>query len=110
MGGIFGALSLDGSAIDSAGLQRMAEQLRHRAPDGVGLYVGDVVALGHCAFHTTPESRNEQQPLTNESGSLRLILDGRIDNREDLLAAIQARGIRARDDTDAELVLRAYEL
>ena len=38
-----------------------------------------------------------------------LTLDGRVDNREELSALLTSKGYRLRDDTDAELVLRAYE-
>ena len=35
-------------------------------------------------LHSTPESLEETQPLTNEDGSLILVLDGRLDNWEEL--------------------------
>ena len=51
----------------------------------------------------------ERQPLTDESGNLSMTMDGRVDNREELISALKSKGARLRDDTDAELVLQAYE-
>ena len=57
---------------------------------------------------TTPEARHERQPLRDESGRVCLVLDGRVDNREDLGKALEAKGATLRDRTDAELVLKSY--
>ena len=50
------------------------------------------------------------QPLTDPSANLCLVFDGRVDNREELKAAIEDKSLVLRSDTDAELVLRAYEV
>jgi asparagine synthase (glutamine-hydrolysing) len=61
-------------------------------------------------FHTTPESLRETQPHRDESGSLALTMDGRVDNRAELRAWLEAKGAVLRQETDAELVLRSYEV
>jgi len=38
------------------------------------------------------------------------VLDGRVDNREELADALRAKGILPRDDSDAELVLRVLRM
>lgn len=60
-------------------------------------------------FHTTPESFLAKMPLSDETGSLCLTLDGRIDNRDELKSDLLSRGFWLRTDADAEFVLRAYE-
>jgi asparagine synthase (glutamine-hydrolysing) len=60
-------------------------------------------------LRTTPESLEETQPLANEDASVVLVLDGRVDNRDELARALRSRGAILRDASDAELVLRAYE-
>jgi asparagine synthase (glutamine-hydrolysing) len=106
--GIFGCLNLDGAPVDRALLGRMQNRLAHRGPDGAAQWVDGAVGLGHLALHTTPESVRERQPLLDASGALCLTLDGRVDNRDELLADLRAKGFEPRDDTDAELVLQAY--
>src|SRR3990167_8666785 len=109
MSGIAGIFHLDGRPADPALLHRMTEAMAHRGPDGAGHWSDGPVALGHRMLWTTPEALQEKQPLTDELGDLCLTLDGRVDNREELRQALEAGGLHLRTDTDAELVLRAYE-
>jgi asparagine synthase (glutamine-hydrolysing) len=108
--GICGSVSLDGRPADRKLLHAMAARMSPRGPNGVRHWAEGPVAFAHAALHTTPESLRETQPLTSPSGLLCLTLDGRVDNRGELKAAIEDKSILLRDDTDAELVLRAYEL
>ena len=108
MSGLAGIYSLDGSPADRALLERMTRAIAHRGPDGIRYAVDGPAALGHCLLCTTPESLRESQPLWDETGSCCLAMDGRVDNREELTAALSSAGMRLRDDTDAEIVLKAY--
>ncbi len=109
MSGISGFYNLDGRPAERVRLHQMATALAHRGPDGTRLWTQGAVALAHLMLGTTPESQREFQPLTSEDGALCLTLDGRIDNRKELIAALEQRGFHVRDNTDAEVVLRAYE-
>ena len=109
MSGIAGIYNFNGLPVDPGLLHRMIDAVAHRGPDGVRHWIDGSVGLGHCMLHTTPESVYERQPLTDESGNLCLTMDGRVDNRKELLSALKSAGARLRDDTDAELVLKAYE-
>jgi len=110
MSGLAGIYNLDGSPVDRASLQRMTALITHRGPDQTGCWINGPVGLAQTMLFSTPESLLEKQPLSDEMGELCLTLDGRIDNRHDLRAALEARGARLRTGTDAELVLRAYEI
>src|SRR2546422_5671131 len=83
----------------------MLARLAHRGPDGAGVWSEGTVGLGHRLLHTTPESLRERLPLASGDGTLVLTADARIDNRAELLGALD-RGVEA---TDAELILAAYE-
>jgi len=108
MSGIAGIVNLDGRPVEESVLAAMSAALAHRGPDGSGIWRDGAVGLVHRMLHSTPESLHETQPLRDETGQLCLVLDGRIDNREELKAAIEAAGGRLRDGTDAELVLQSY--
>jgi asparagine synthase (glutamine-hydrolysing) len=110
MSGIAGAYRLDGGPIDPALLHCMGQAMAHRGPDGITYWASGSVGLVHLKLTTTSEAVYETQPLPNEDCTLCLTMDGRVDNREALHAAIEAKGCTPRDDTDAELVLRAYEV
>lgn len=108
MSGIAGIYNLDGQPVDRARMQRMADAMAYRGPDGIGCWIDGPVGLGHAMLHTTAESLREKQPLLDEQGALCLTFDGRVDNGSELRAALQSRGLPPQADTDAELVLRAY--
>jgi asparagine synthase (glutamine-hydrolysing) len=109
MSGIIATFNLDGRPADPRVVGRMLNSMRHRGPDGQASLVSGPVALGHAVLRTTEESLREHQPLRDDSAQLALVFDGRVDNRAELNDALASSGMPPRDDTDAELVLRAYK-
>ncbi len=109
MSGIAGICNLDGRPVERARLQRMTDAIAYRGPDGVACWIDGATGLGHAMLHTTVESLREVQPLSDAQSALCLTLDGRVDNRDELRAALQSKGLAPKTDTDAELVLRAYQ-
>ena len=109
MSGIAGLWNLDGRPTDPLRLGRMADAMAHRGPDGIECWIEGPVGLCHAMLHTTPESLREKQPLVHRESAVCLTLDGRVDNRSELRAALEGKGFAPCTDTDAELVLRAYE-
>lgn len=109
MSGIAGILRFDGASVEPGLVERMTAAMAHRGPDGVSHWSGGQAALGQCMLCSTPESRDEHQPLANEDASVVLVLAGRIDNAPELRRELASRGAVLRDRTDAELVLRAVE-
>jgi asparagine synthase (glutamine-hydrolysing) len=110
MSGIAGIVRFDGAPLEPGPIERMTAAMAHRGPDGIRHWSTGSVALGQCMLCTTPESLDERGPLANEDGSLVLVMDGRVDNWEELRRELLGRGAVLRDRTDAELVLRAYEV
>lgn len=114
MAGIAGIYCADGRAAEVADLKRMAAAAEHRGPDGITYWNGDPsgapksVAFAHLQFCTTPESLQERQPLVALGGDVCLVWNGRVDNREELRAALEASGATPADETDPGFVLAAY--
>lgn len=109
MSGIAGVIRFDGGPVAPGTVETMTSAMAHRGPDGIAHWHGDGIAMGHCMFRTTPESLEESQPLINEDASLVLVMDGRVDNWQDLRTELLNGGARLRTRADAELVLRAFE-
>jgi asparagine synthase (glutamine-hydrolysing) len=109
MSGIAGILRFDGAPIEPGLVDSMTSAMAHRGPDGIRHWTQGAVALGQCMLCTTAESLEEKQPLANEDQSLVLVMDGRLDNWEELRRELSGRGAMLRDRSDAELALRAYE-
>ncbi len=88
----------------------MLNAVIHRGPDGGGMWSEGPIALGQRMLHATPEAIDEKQPWCDEAARYHLVFDGRIDNGADLRAQLIAAGLEPRTNTDAELVLRSYQL
>jgi asparagine synthase (glutamine-hydrolysing) len=50
------------------------------------------------------------QPFVAAEVGLSIVLDGRIDNREELATLLESRGLACQSGSDAELILRVYQL
>ena len=110
MSGIAAILHVDGAPADRDELGRIVSAIAYRGPDGTETWTNGQVALGHCMLRTTAESLEEQQPLANDDESLVLVMDGYLTNWEELRSELVDLGARLRTRSDAELVLRAYEV
>jgi asparagine synthase (glutamine-hydrolysing) len=109
MSGIAGIYYLDGRPVERMDIQRMVDSIAHRGPDGFGVWTDGPVGLGHRMLWTTPESLHEKLPFTNKTGDLTITADARIDNRDELIPAINFNGRPRENITDSEIILAAYE-
>lgn len=71
----------------AADVGRTLRWLAHRGPEGLSASVSGPCAMGVARFVTTPEARGERQPIATPGGLL-VSFDGRLDNREELCAAL----------------------
>lgn len=109
MSGLAAIFHRDGRPVHEADLGPLAATLAHRAIDGSESLVRGAVGLLHARFWTTPEELGERQPVRTHSRPLHLMLDGRIDNRDELISDLRL-GAEARAQlSDARLALRVFE-
>lgn len=108
MSALAGIVFFDQGSVPTALVERMTAAMAHRGPDGIRHRQVGNAAFGLCLLHTTPESVHECQPLLLEDGRGLLVFAGRIDNRTQLTKDLVAKGHMPCDDTDAELLLRAW--
>ncbi len=107
MSGVCGILTPDPDrSMLSCQVQAGLDAMAHRGPDGVSLYPNDTVVLGHCLFDTGCNGMHIDQD------GYALSFDGRLDNREALLAALRGGGAALdsewRHCHDKVLLLAAY--
>ena len=109
MCGIVGIANLNPrEAVDEALLKRMRDVIRHRGPDGEGLWAEGPVGLGHRRLSIVDVATG-QQPMANEDGSCWLTYNGEIYNHAGLRPGLVARGHRYRTQSDTETILHLYE-
>lgn len=88
MSAIAGILLLDGAYLDEQRLNRLVAATSHICADTTGTWHGGPSGLVHFNLVTTPQARHEHQPLLDKEAGLAVLLDGRIDNRPELLAKL----------------------
>src|SRR5690606_7658462 len=109
MCGIAGIVRFDGETVSERHLRAMTDILRHRGPDGSGIYVARQVGLGHRRLAILDLSESGKQPMCNEDGSIWLVFNGEIYNFVELRRALLAQGHTFRSATDSEVILHLYE-
>jgi len=93
---------------DELMLKRMRDVIRHRGPDGEGLWVDGPVGLGHRRLSIV-DVAGGQQPMTNEDGSCWIVYNGEIYNHAAFRPGLEARGHRYQTRSDTETILHLYE-
>jgi asparagine synthase (glutamine-hydrolysing) len=107
MSGICGQFNLDQAPVVETDLRAMTAMLERRGPQGTGRWRDGPVGFGHTLLATTPELLYERQPFTHADTGCVITADVRLDNRDQLLTALDLS--QQRDTTgDAELILVSY--
>lgn len=89
-------------------VQQMAALIRHRGPDGEGLYADGRVALGHRRLSII-DLDGGAQPMFNEDGSLVVVFNGEIYNYRELARQLSAAGHTFATRSDTEVLLHGWE-
>ena len=109
MCGIVGIVGQNpGEHLDEARLKRMRDVLRHRGPDGEGLWMEGPVGLGHRRLAIVDVAAGAQ-PMANEDESVWIVYNGEIYNHAALRPRLEACGHRYRTRSDTETILHLYE-
>lgn len=106
MSAIFGILAFGGRSPEVGAIEKMAHALSHRAPDGGVQWSSGSIAIGHGLMRVTHEDLFERQPVVEDD--LVLAADMRLDNREELAAAIGINPASLAGLPDSALLRGAY--
>jgi asparagine synthase (glutamine-hydrolysing) len=102
MSGLCGLVDFAAPHIEPEGLRALAESASYRAPGGIGYRCLGEAGLAHLARH----AGDPDQPLLDPVGQVCGALDGRLDNRSELIALLAPEEGAAA--SDARLLLAAY--
>ena len=109
MCGISGIFEFDQSrTIERETVHRMNESLRHRGPDDEGIFVGPGIGLGHRRLSII-DVAGGHQPISNEDGTIWVLLNGEIYNYPELSAELSSRGHQFTTKSDTEAIVHLYE-
>lgn len=90
-------------------VRRMAAEMLHRGPDQDGIFCSEGVSLGHRRLSIIDLSEHGRQPMSNETGSIRLVFNGEIYNFQELRNTLLARGHKFESHSDSEVIIHGYE-
>jgi len=109
MCGIAGLLNLRGAPLtDASVVTRMASYLSHRGPDDDGSLRDGPVAFGFRRLSII-DLETGHQPVSNEDGTVWVMLNGEIYNFVELRTELEKQGHVFRTETDTEVIAHAYE-
>jgi asparagine synthase (glutamine-hydrolysing) len=107
MCGIAGILHFDGEPASPVLLRRMAEAMRHRGPDGEGLYIDGCLGFAHRRLAIIDLSPAGHQPMSTRDGRYTITYNGEVYNFQTLRLELEACGHSFHSNTDSEVVLNA---
>lgn len=110
MCGIAGLLSLSLQPLpkDSGlAVKSMLEAMKHRGPDGEGLWQDKSVCFGHRRLSII-DLAGGSQPMLDFEGKYCIVFNGEIYNFKELRARLRGEGFKFATDSDTEVILNAY--
>jgi len=108
MCGIAGIINIDGQPVSSLILNKMIDTIKHRGPDGNGLYTDKYIGFGHCRLSIIDLSSSGNQPMISDNKRFILTYNGEIYNFQELRIELENLGHKFHSNTDSEVVLNAW--
>jgi asparagine synthase (glutamine-hydrolysing) len=106
---IAGLWRFDGRPDAADGCTRMLAAQQIYGPHDGQQWSEGPIAMGRRLFRTLPEDAHDCQPLHSRDGRLTLVADVRLDNREELIAALGLAAGDAAQLCDAAVLLASLE-
>lgn len=88
-------------------INEMTRAIRHRGPDGEGVFIAPPVALGHRRLAIIDLSAEANQPFHSPCGRHTIAYNGEIYNYRELRKELETLGISFRTSSDTEVLLAA---
>ena len=112
MCGIAGICLCDGAGLPenaAAQVDAMCRAMRHRGPDGQGVWSGDGVCLGHRRLSII-DLAGGAQPMHSADDRYHVTFNGEIYNFPELRKELEAQGMRFRTTSDTEIILAGWQV
>ena len=93
---------------DMALLRRMCRSLTHRGPDDEGYFLDSGIGLAMRRLSII-DIKTGHQPISNEDGSIQVVLNGEIYNYQELTTQLKNQGHHFVTSSDTETIVHLYE-
>ncbi|HSM19670.1 MAG TPA: N-acetylglutaminylglutamine amidotransferase [Hyphomicrobiales bacterium] len=108
MCGLCGEVHFDDTPASLSNIDRMADVMRPRGPDGGGALARGRLALGHRRLRIIDLSEKGHQPMDDPALGLSIAFNGCIYNYPELREELKAAGHSFFSHSDTEVILKAY--
>lgn len=108
MCGICGEINFGGEAASAARLERMADSMAPRGPDGAGILLRGRVGFGHRRLKIIDLSEASAQPFADPHLGLTIAFNGCIYNYKQLRRELEGEGYVFASQGDTEVILKAW--
>jgi asparagine synthase (glutamine-hydrolysing) len=108
MCGIAGQARAGGAPVEEETIARMCAAQEHRGPDQRGLHIADGIGLGIQRLRIIDLAGGDQ-PVSNEDGSVVVVLNGEIYNYAELRERLLRAGHSLATEGDTEVIAHLYE-
>ncbi|MCB1800029.1 MAG: asparagine synthetase B, partial [Gammaproteobacteria bacterium] len=105
---IAGILENPGKSPARSLLLEMAGELRHRGPDGCGLFLHQAFGMVNTRLSIV-DLEGGDQPIPNEDRRYWVVQNGEIYNSPELTEVLREKGHSFRTHCDTEVIVHAYE-
>lgn len=109
MSAIAAIVQRNGRPVPREDIERMTRAIAVYGPEFQRSVLLGEAAFGCALGFYTPEDVRKPQPVSGAGGRYSLLFDGRIDNREEIGAALGLSAGRLSEFSDAELAMRSIE-
>ncbi|MEL6977480.1 MAG: N-acetylglutaminylglutamine amidotransferase [Pseudomonadota bacterium] len=108
MCGVCGEIMFGDARASASQVERMADAMAPRGPDGAGVVARGRIAFGHRRLKIIDLSDASEQPFVDSQLGLTIVFNGCIYNYQDLRGELEALGHRFASKGDTEVILKAW--
>ncbi len=105
MCGLAGVYNLSGKAVDQNLLEKMAQSIEHRGPDGEGVFAEGSIGLVHQRLAILDTSDLGRQPMISKDGRWVVVFNGCIYNFREIRKELTSKGHHFVSNSDTEVIV-----
>jgi asparagine synthase (glutamine-hydrolysing) len=109
MCGISGIFNINGEPVQPSKIESMNRLIRHRGPDGEGVFVDGNIGLGSTRLAIIDLREIANQPMFDSDERYVIVYNGEIFNYIELRNDLIQKGYKFNNNSDTEVILNCYK-
>lgn len=109
MCGIVGIFNVNSQPVSISMLKRMRDSIKHRGPDGDGIWSNSYIGLAHRRLAIIDLSPLANQPMQTDDGNFVITYNGEVFNFMNLRIELESLGYKFNSKSDTEVILKSFQ-